>query len=307
MQYTNIVNIYGHIVDKSEVILSVGNYNNIHGLLTWLPKENFLEFFGLSEIITPSVIQLILTYEKPLNVISNKTYFSLAVKNTNGDPPNKYLNVNIEKEGDTQIACATISSEKAFFTIDYSSIDKIPRSHILAGALYCLRTTILDKEYIVSWKINGFSNGDLIIFLPTTWYENINSNNTFCQSKNSLINLIENLNQIQFKGYTTQQWCETNPDVINCKDGILCGSCLGNCKDPNHICFPNSNPNSTDNKFICDIPDKEVNMIQSTMVSFVDNNAPQTTGNAATWIAIVIIFLFIIILIFGLTYNYYYK
>lgn len=300
MQY-NIVDIYGHIADKSEIILAVGNYNSIHGLLTHISRENLLQFRSLSEVVTPSVIQLILTYEKPLNESSNKLHFSLAVKNYDNSTPNKYINVYIEN----QIACATISSEKAFFTIDYSSIDKTPRSNLLAGSLYCLRTTILNKEYIVSWRIHGFSNGDLIIFLPTTWYE---KNNSVCQQKNGLINLIESLNQLQFKGYTTEQWCETKSDVINCQDGNLCGECLGQCKNLNHICFPNSNSNAPlSENFICGIPTKEPDMIQYSMVSFAETNTQQTTGTTATWIAVVIMFLLIIILVSVLTYKYYYK
>jgi hypothetical protein len=167
----NVVDIYGHIANKSELILGVGNYNNIHGLLTYFPSEDLLQMRSLPETITPSVIQLVLTYETPsIAEDNNRVYFSLAVKDTD-----KYINIRVEPNEDHKVACTCISPKKAFFWIDYSSIDKFPRSQILAGALYSLQTTFGEQNYVVSWKIQGFSNGDLVIFLPTTWYEPVNT------------------------------------------------------------------------------------------------------------------------------------
>lgn len=292
----DIVDVYGHIpntLDGAEIVIGVGNYNNIHGLACYYPTEDLLQIRSLSEIMTPSVIELILRYENPTNTTSsNQVYFSLQVKNTD-----RYININIEVDGDDKVACAIVSPEKAFFTIDYSTIDKTPRSHLLAGALYSLQTTFGEQNYIVSWKINGFANGDLVIFLPTTWYENVDGN---CHMRTGVSNLIDALNQLKFKGYTTQQWCETAPHVINCHDNNLCGDCFGPCQNPNHICWPDGD------KFICGFPQNEPNMVEFSMVSFADTNStPQTTGTAATWIAVVAIFLIVAILAWGLTRKYY--
>lgn len=296
-----IVNIYGHIADKSELVLGVGSYNNIHGLLTYFPTEDLLQMRSLPDILTPSVTELILTYEKPLSV--NKTervYFTLAVKSTN-----KYINVKIELDGDKKVACACISPEKAFFWIDYSSIDKTPRSRLLAGALYSLQTTFGEQDYIVSWKIQGFFNGDLIIFLPTTWYEHAdNRQSGFCHAKTGIITLVEKLNQLSFKGYTTQQWCEDVSYISHCTDTKQCGNCLGHCHDPSHICF--LNPGSSivpGENFVCGLPSNEPKLNQSTLVSFTDT-PPQTTGTAATWIALISIFIIVALLTWGLSRHY---
>jgi hypothetical protein len=262
---TSVVDIYGHIPDKSEVLLGVGNYNNVHGLLTYFPAEELLQMRPLPEVLTPSVLSLVLTYEsihKP-----GKVYFSLAVKGQN-----KYINVQVH---DHTIACAHISSDKAYFWIDYSSVDATPRSQLLAGALYSLQTTVEGKDYVVSWKIQGFSNGDLVIFLPTTWYEQ-----TTCEMKQGLITLVESLHQIGFKGYTTQRWCEDGAHVIHCTDDKQCGICLGPCKDPSHICY--LTPQGT--SFMCGPPQHETKLTGTALVSFnEESNSMGTTGTIMTW------------------------
>lgn len=298
----DIVDIYGHIPDKSELIIGVGNYNNIHGLLTYFPSEDLLQMKTLPEVITPSVVQLILTYEKPSNIDkSNRIYFSLAVK----DAPSRYINIKIDIDDDDKVACACISSEKAFFWIDYSNIDRTPRSQLLAGSLYSLQTTFGEQEYIVSWKVKGFSNGDLIIFLPTKWYETSSQDN-FCQYKEGIITLVESLNQLGFKGYTSQQWCEDVPHVTHCSTEMQCGDCMGQCRDVNHICYPNPeynsvNPHPNINKFICGDHKHEPKMDQSSIVSFSDTTPIQTTGTTATWVAIITIFVIVALLVWGLT------
>ena len=317
----DVVNVYGHLCDNMDVVIGVGNYNNIHGLACYYPNEDLLQIRSMPEIMTPSVIQLILRYEKLTNTLStDKVYFSLEVKNNDSTAPARYINVNIDVDGDQKVACAIISSEKAFFTIYYSTVDKTPRSELLAGALYSLQTTFGEQNYIVSWKINGFTNGDLVIFLPTAWYETIDVSEAHigklntdypivgspraldgdCQMRTGINNLIDSLNQLKFKGYTTQQWCESASHVVNCHDNNLCGDCFGPCQDPNNICWPEGD------KFICGPPQNEPNMIQLSMVSFADTpSTPQTTGTAATWIAIVAIFLIVAILAWGLTHKYY--
>ena len=282
----DVVDIYGHLDGGSEIIIVTGNYNNIHGVLTWNQTDNVLRILPLPEIITPSVITLILNYEK---LTKEKVYFSLRVKDTN-----KFINVKIEVEGDHKTACACVSSEKAYFMIDYSSIDRIPRSRLLSGSLYSIQTILGEQIYNVSWKIQGFLNGDLIIFLPIIWYES--SIEEFCKEKTGIINLIESLNQLQFKGYTTQKWCETAANVVNCVDSKVCGDCMGPCRDSEHICYPDND------KFVCGPPEKEPNMIQSNMVSFSESQPPTTTGNTATWIAIIVIFIIIGVLVWG-KYN----
>lgn len=323
-----VVDIYGHIPNGSELVLGVGNYNNIHGLLTYFPAEDLLQMRSLPDIITPSVVQVIVTYEKPLSAVnSDKVYFSLAVKDpVSATVPlqysdvsvkrhSKYINVNIEVEDGRKVACACISDEKCFFTVDYSSVDRKPRPQLLAGALYSLQTVFGEQTYVVSWKIQGFSNGDLIIFLPTLWYEPqiIRSTDgltsvsvpttSFCENKSGIANLIESLNQLQFKGYTTQSWCETATHVTNCVDNNVCGECLGPCRDPKHICYVNPDLNAVpQERFICGMASNEPDMTKSTMVSFANQSStPQTTGTLATWIALIAIFVLVALLAWGLS------
>lgn len=292
-----IVDIYGHLVDGSELVIGVGNYNTIHGLACYFSNDDLLQIQPISEVIAPSVLELILKYEKPLNDNSGGLYFSLSVKNTT---PTKYVNIAIEMD-EQKVARATISNQKTLFTIDYSSVDKVPRSLLLAGSLYSLQTTFGEKNYVVSWKIQGFANGDLIIFLPTTWYEpSQKSEFSYCNEKSGIINLVEKLNQISFRGYSTQQWCEGSPQVINCQNEDICGNCLGQCSNPNHICYPDL---SGSKKFICGMSSDETNMLQSSTVSFAEDT-PQTTGTTATWIAIISIFVIVGLLAWGLNYKF---
>ena len=287
-----IVDIYGHIPDKAEVILGVGNYNNVHGLLTYFPAEDTLQMRSLPEVITPSVIELVLAYEKPSSVhTTNRIYFSLSVKGTH-----HYMNVRVELDGDKKVACACISPEKAFFWIDYSSIDKTPRSQLMAGGLYSLQTAFGEQDYVVSWKIQGFSNGDLVIFLPTTWYE---SSNKMCEAREGVMNLVERLNQIGFKGYTTQQWCEEVPSITHCGDKRSCGDCLGPCSDINHICYLNPDP-AANARFICGDPSHEPKLNETSLVSFA-NTTPTTSGTTAAWIAIIAIIIIVALVTWGLS------
>jgi len=287
----DIVDIYGNISDKSELIMGVGNYNNIHGLLTYFPHDNLLQMRPLPEIITPSVIRVELTYENFVPRM-NKVFFSLSVKDELYSEK-KYINVTIETDENRKIAVACISEEKSIFWIDYSCIDKTPRSELLAGALYSLKTKINGEDNVVYWRIKGFSNGDLVIFLPTTWYEK-DRDDLLCQKKNGIITLVESLNQLGFKGYTTQQWCENVSNVIHCIENTQCGECLGQCQNPDHICYPNINKPK---QFICGPPNMEPNLNQLTTISFSETSS--TTINGTVWIVIIII---IVLLILGLLY-----
>lgn len=293
----DIVNIYGNIPDKSEIILGIGNYNNVHGLLTYFPHDDLLQMRSLSEIITPSVLPLIINYEKPSSVTDDdKIYFTLSLKDTD-----RYINVKIDVDAGQKVACACVSKYKAYFSIDHSVIDRKPRSQLLSGSLYSLETILGEKNYIVSWKINGFANGDLIMFLPTTWYE---SSDSSCQEKAGIISLVESLQQLSFKGYTTQAWCDEAAHVINCVDNNLCGDCMGPCNDSNHICYPNPDMNgSIKYKFICGYPQSENKLDQTSMVSFTDSTEqqPAASGTTATWIAIIVIVIIVSLLTWGLS------
>jgi len=348
----DIVNIYGPIPDKSELVIGIGNANNINGLLTYssldlkdppttTSKSSFmvdrLQMKSLSQITSSkipevtlsinesstiyindslTVVEVILNYEKPLTD-SDKLYFSLCVKDPKNTAKRQFININIVVDGNKKIACATISHEKSIFTIDYSSIDRTPRFQLMSGAFYSLQTVFGEQNYIVSWNqpstsINNTSHselqnvhdqvieeqytnyyGDLIVFLPTTWYE---YNTNTCQLNSGVINLIENLNQTYFKGYTTTKWCEEVPSITHCTNDKLCGECLGSCRDTNDICYINSDPNNTD-KFACVVSTKDF-----TLVSFANgSNPPQTTGTLATWIALIAIFILVALLVWGLT------
>jgi hypothetical protein len=282
------VTIYGLIPDKSSIILGVGNYNSIHGVLTYLPTTDLLQMTSLSNIITPTVLELIVTYETPVNQLnqliqlnqSNKLYFSLMIKNQDQKDEikrgNRYINIRVENN--RNVAC--IALEKAIFCVDYSSADRVSRNQLLAGSLYSLQTAFEGVNHIVSWKIHDFSNCDLIVFLPTTWYEaDVNAS---CQMKSGTATLIESLNQSKFKGYSSQDWCVNVPEVVHCIDDKQCGSCLGPCPGDNELCYPNNNG------FTC----QSINSQSST---------PSTTGTNAALIAIVAIIVIVIFLVWIFT------
>ncbi len=263
----NVMDIYGHIPDGSEIVLGIGNYNNIHGLLTYFPSDDLLQMRFNSELINPSIVKLILTYEQ---INNNRLYLSLSLND-------RYINVNSNSE-------ACISSEKALFWIDYSTLDfnKTSRVQVLSGVLYSLKST---NDKIVTWKIKGYGNGDLVIFLPTTWYESVEGK---CQLNNGIISLVENLQQLKFKGYTTQQWCEEVPKITYCIDNNLCGSCMGPCQNEDTICYVNKM--TDDPMFVCGDKDPKLNTV------FIENESPSTTGTPATIMAVVIIVLITLLL-----------
>lgn len=117
--------------------------------------------------------------------------------------------------------------------------------------------------------------------------------------------LVESLNQLGFKGYTTEQWCDEIPYIVHCRVEIECGECIGQCRDLNHICYPNPgykvHESSNLSKFICGDQSHEPKMNRSSMVSFSESVPLQTTGTTATWIAIIVIFILVGLLAWGLT------
>lgn len=284
----DIVNIYGHLDNKSKIVIGVGNYNNIHGLACYSTTDNSLQIRSLPEVTAMSALELTLNYEQ---MVGDALCFSISF----GD---KFIGVKIVDDAATAIVC----SHKTLFTIDYSIVDNVPRSQLLAGSLYCLATEVNGKKYIVSWEINGFSNGDLVLFLPTTWYESVNG--SICVPKHGVVNLLNVLNQLQFKGYTSETWCSKSNGVSNCQDGVYCGDCMGKCKNANQICYPNGD------KFICGVPSNEPNMTIPNTITMANQQTTTTTsttgmGTAATWVAIVIILMLIIVLAFVFGRGYY--
>lgn len=252
---TDINNIYGNIDNLSEVVLGIGNYNSVHGLLTSNDDKLMMEM--LSSVVTPNIVECILEY-------TNNNLFSLAIKDTN-----KYVGVTIE-DYNGRIAYACISDVKTYFSVNYSSIDKNPRSSIFSGVLYSLQTTIDNIQYTVSWKIDNLPNGDIILFLPLSWYNND------CTPVSGLVTLVESLKQLNFKGYTNEKWCSNVKHIVHCDDGEKCGVCLGYCDNTSQVCDVNEN-----NTFIC-----------------VSNGSETTTNSQSdyTWLAIVLVILIIFFL-----------
>lgn len=285
----DIVDIYGYLPDKSEIVIAAGNYNNIHGILCYQPINDLLQIRPLPEINVPSITELILNHETPIgNKDKNKLYFSLTLKEPHDEK--QYINVKIESTDKNKIACAVLSSEKAIFTIAYSNIDKNNHGRLLSGSLYSLATMFGEQNYTVSWKIQDFDNGDLVIFLPTSWYESQPSG--FCEKKEGMHNLISLLNQPNIRGYTEQIWCENIPSITNCQNNIPCGNCMGQCPNPNHLCYPNP----TNQNFVCRSPGKEPNIGNEIFVTFTTEEK-NNTGIA--WFAIVSIFVVFILLAIG--------
>ena len=287
------VNIYGHLSDKSTLVLATGNYNQVHGLMNHEPRNNSLWIRPLSETSAPAVLEFIVNYENSsLLAKKNKVYFSLAVKDPHG--PYKYLGVRIEPSNGAIAARAALTKEKFIFTIDYSVIDRTQRKQLLAGALSSLSTTFGEKEYVVSWAIEGFSDGDLIMMLPTEWYDEK------CALNTGIAQLLTGLQQSPFKGYTSTQWCEKVPEVTHCSKDKKCGSCLGPCADLNHVCYVN--PQGVQNRFMCGTPDSEP-VLSAVEIQPLEEE-PISDGTLATWLAVAAVFLIIIVLAVGLALQY---
>jgi len=261
---TDVVNIYGQIDNLSEVVLGIGNYNNVFGLLTL--EEDNLSMKLLSELLIPNIVELILEY-------SSEHLFTLAIKNTD-----KYIGVKSEtslNHVNGKVLYTCISDTKTYFSINYSSIDRVSRSNIFSGALYSLFTIVDGIKSYVSWKFNGLPYSDLILFLPLSWY-----GHDTCENKTGLITLVENLNQLRFKGYTNEQWCKNIKHVIHCNDEQRCGNCLGYCDDDLHICKLDDN-----NNFIC----------ESTIINTTNDQTNYT------WLAVLLTIIIILFLWWALS------
>ena len=184
--------------------------------------------------------------------------------NNTKNKKDRYLNIKVINK-DTAIA--VISEEPRIFWIEYSTIDNSYRSNLLAGSLYLLATNNNNKKYNVQWKINTDLNGELIIFLPTTWYEKFDD---YCKlNTGGYIQLIENLKRLSFKGYTTDKWCEEVSHIYNCDIYNKCGDCMGTC-DGNKICLPNLENNNA--KFLCDDYTNEEKLYNYEAITFINDD-----------------------------------
>ena len=315
-------NIYGNIKNNQEIIISIGNYNNIFGLVSNI--NGSIKVNNLNEIneITDKrkIIRFMLIYENlktnteilnngvkphysinPKDLLNNrvKPYsvfppemlkFSLKINDDGGD--DKYLNIKINNKNK---AIATISSKKEIFWMDYSTIDNVnsDRTNLLAGSLYLLSTYNNNIKYNIQWPINNDLNSELVIFLPTQWYEK-NSNN--CQLNNGgYIQLIDKLKQLSFKGFNTKKWCKEVDYIYNCDINTKCGDCMGMC-DTNKIC----QPDFINNKFKC-VDHRKIN--KDLDVSFINKDnkdnkdniitTKDTSNNNGIYIIIIIIIIFI--------------
>lgn len=276
----DIVNIYGDILNSSSLLIAGGNFNTVNSLLIQDDEKN-LSFHSTSNILIPSILEFMISYEYPIAATPNKTYFSLQTGEN-------YLNVSINEKGQ---AIATLGKEKAIFSLDYSAIDRSPRFSIMAGNLYSLQTIFGEQTYTVTWRFDASTYGNLIMFLPTVWYEE-----KICQPSSGIDILVSRLNQLYFKGFTTNKWCRTTPNIKYCQNGNGCGNCLGYCLDPSQICY--SSPDT--NNFICGYPQFAPDMTQIEMETEVEEVPPPTTGTGPTWVAIIIIFIIVILLSWGL-------
>lgn len=259
----DIINIYGPIADESDIIIGSGDRNSVHSLLTYFAKQDNLQIRPIEDIALPSIIALNITY--------CKDGFYLRIKNTH-----HYINVDIQSG--KAIAC--ISNNRCKFETEYSIIDKVPRTNIMAGSLMSLRCKIEGKMYPVHWKVQHFAPANMIMILPLNWYDLDNT----CTETAGLTELLKRLKSKTFKGYTNLQWCSQFSYSINCKEGELCGNCLGPCRDPKHIC----SPDGTD--FVCVDPKTDF------QVNYGD--PPPTTGTTAAWIAVIFVIVISIILYF---------
>ena len=275
MNMTN--NIYGNIIDNQELIISIGNYNNIFSIIS--NNNDSIKINNLNNInddIMSKISRFIINYEQNTqskgNVKDKNLKFTLKLQdndilytiNNTKNKQDRYLNIKLL---DKDTAIAVISKEPRIFWIEYSTIDNSYRSNLLAGSLYLLATNYNNKKYNVQWKINNDLNGELIIFLPTTWYEKFDDH---CKINNGgYIQLIENLKRLSFKGYTTDKWCEEVSHIYNCDIYNKCGDCMGACDD-NKLCLPNLENNNA--KFLCDDYTNEGKLYNYEAITFINDD-----------------------------------
>jgi len=273
-----IVNIYGHIADESIIVIGAGYYNTVKGLLSVINDDDDIQINIVDKLKSEKIIEIVLKYEQNEN-------FSLKIKDKD-----EYIGIKLENN--KAIACK--NNVKTLFTIDYSIIDKKSREKILSGVLYSLKTKIKGKNYNVEWKIENLPNGELIMFLPLNWYEN-----ETCEKTSDINNLIERLNRLYFKGYTSLKWCKNMSKVLNCENSIICGNCMGKCPNFGDICYSSGK----EGVFICG--KKEPDMLvppNITLNNELTNNFSENniSGNGVTFLAIGLIIIIVSLLFYGI-------
>jgi len=292
--------IYGNILDNSDCIIEFKNYELIKSIREkdiQFEQENYLKNNMKSEEIISnkeySLLEITVKYE---NRDNKSLFLSFKIKGTN-----KYINVtnphedNYQKKDRENEVYTIISDKKCIFSIGYSDIDNKGRKNIFSGASYLLKTKIGDIEYDVIWKIGNSKKIKAIQFIPTTWYEleddreiyESQTNFSICKINNGIDILMDKLKK-QFKGFTTDLWCNSMAKTSYCKNNENCGECFGKCIKSDEICYPDYDKG---NKFICKSP-------ENNDLSTYDNIV--TVGTTASIIAFMCIVIITILLILGL-------
>jgi hypothetical protein len=292
--------IYGYLNDKKNIIITIGNNNNILGALIF--KNDKLQFTDNNKYFDKIV-------EWELNYLSNSDTenksFSLYCKKFN-----MYLFTDENN-------IATLSTNKKIFNIGFSSVDKIPRQKLLSGVLY----NLYDDDKLVKWNMKKFSHVDLISFLPTTYYslQDFQDSDSQVNSDSRVNNIIIENETIKFlmtgigsntgtdtdtrKKFTEKEWVKYQ-NFLHCEKNNKCGKCLGNCNN-DKICVlrtedSNQSPvlktlkdiwNPGKSTFICVNRENEF--------STDTNNNNNTKNDIMTIIVLISIIVIIALLIYG--------
>lgn len=281
---TPIVNIYGPIANGDRIVIGAGNYNATYGLLSRI--ENGIQI-QTRDLQPAEVLEFI------VDIAGSK--FELSLLHAGSDPA-QYLNVTLHSDDGVPRATVTLSPHRAYFRISYSNVDSNPRRNLLAGTLYALETTLGDQNLEVWWPIQDLPPGNLVTFLPSSWYE---IKESICSFETGMSSLLPRLQQLQFKGFSTEQWCQELSHVINCDGESICGECMGPCPNPNHICYKDE----TTHQFKCGPAAAEPQFLSSNITLAQASEPPTTTGDVATVIAVLIVLLIIGLLAWGLMNN----
>lgn len=216
-------NIFGHISNESRILIGYGTIDKIKGLLC----KNSSDFILLPWSEISQVVICKLQYNNENLLKSNR--FSLFLEN------DQYIGTKVINSDREAVIC---SDRQTYFSFDESYVDNTTRSFLLAGVPMRLTTKIGEIEYRVLWKdIENFQ--DEIIFLPITWYNEIN-----CRETESVDKTIKMLKKDYCKMYSEKDWCES----ANISYTESCGEGLGRCNDSRHICY------LLNDNFICRYP-----------------------------------------------------
>lgn len=264
-----MASIYGPLSSDASLVIGTGHHNSVHGLLCHEPDESLM-VRPLARVSPSAVVEL---RWEPIT----KNTFVLHIYDSHSK--HGYLGVRVESDGNRNYAIAALVPEPTVFSLHYSTVDARPHYRMMSGTLSSLTTRVGESDYTVHWRIEGFEPGDLILLLPTEWFD------SHCVVQSGLHDLITSLKQINYRGYTQSSWCQAVPQIRNCEN-TGCGECLGPCTNPQQICVVNEH--AVKYPFTCIVPEGEE----------VDDS-----NNAITWLAVIIVFLVVIILALGLTWT----